>query len=79
MKHGVKLRSGSGLFQFHFAFMPLYILGFMGMTRRLNTYDNPEWDPYIAIGILRFCVSRDWYCMFRYANCCWLPTTQRQP
>ncbi len=21
----------------------------MGMTRRLNTYDNPEWDPYLAI------------------------------
>ena len=36
-------------FGFYFAFMPLYILGFMGMTRRLNTYDNPEWDPYIAI------------------------------
>ncbi len=36
-------------FGFYFAFMPLYILGFMGMTRRLNTYDNPEWDPYLAI------------------------------
>ena len=31
--------------------MPLYILGFMGMTRRLNTYDNPEWDPYLAIAL----------------------------
>jgi cytochrome o ubiquinol oxidase subunit 1 len=36
---------------FYFAFMPLYILGFMGMTRRLNTYDNPEWDPYLAIAL----------------------------
>ena len=23
----------------------------MGMTRRLNTYDNPEWDPYLAIAL----------------------------
>jgi len=38
-------------FGFYFAFMPLYILGFMGMTRRLNTYDNPEWDPYLAIAL----------------------------
>ncbi len=28
---------------FFVAFMPLYILGFNGMTRRLNYYDNPEW------------------------------------
>jgi cytochrome o ubiquinol oxidase subunit 1 len=34
---------------FYFAFMPLYILGFMGMTRRLNTYNNPDWDPYLMI------------------------------
>jgi cytochrome o ubiquinol oxidase subunit 1 len=42
-------------FGFYFAFMPLYILGFMGMTRRLNTYDNPEWDPYCYC-IIRCCV-----------------------
>ncbi len=30
---------------FFVAFVPLYILGFMGMTRRLNHYDNPEWQP----------------------------------
>jgi len=27
--------------------MPLYVLGLMGMTRRLNHYDNPEWTPYL--------------------------------
>ncbi len=34
---------------FFVAFMPLYILGFMGMTRRLNHYDNPEWQPYLIV------------------------------
>ncbi len=34
---------------FYTAFMPLYILGFMGMTRRLNHYDNPAWQPYLII------------------------------
>lgn len=37
---------------FYFAFMPLYILGFMGMTRRLSTYDNPEWTPYLNISMI---------------------------
>ena len=36
-------------FGFYFSFMPLYILGFMGMTRRLSTYNNPEWEPYLTI------------------------------
>jgi cytochrome o ubiquinol oxidase subunit 1 len=31
------------------AFMPLYILGFMGMTRRLNYYDNPEWNFWLLM------------------------------
>jgi cytochrome o ubiquinol oxidase subunit 1 len=34
---------------FYLAFMPLYVLGFLGMTRRTNHYDNPAWDPYILI------------------------------
>ncbi|HEX8593579.1 MAG TPA: cbb3-type cytochrome c oxidase subunit I, partial [Pseudomonas sp.] len=34
---------------FFVAFMPLYILGFMGMTRRLNSTDNPEWNLYLHI------------------------------
>jgi cytochrome o ubiquinol oxidase subunit 1 len=29
--------------------MPLYILGFNGMTRRLNYYDNPEWTVLLWI------------------------------
>jgi cytochrome o ubiquinol oxidase subunit 1 len=32
---------------FYLAFMPLYVLGFMGMTRRLNHYDNPLWTPWL--------------------------------
>jgi len=34
---------------FMFAFIPLYILGFLGMTRRLNHTDNPAWDPWLYI------------------------------
>jgi len=34
---------------FYLAFIPLYILGFMGMTRRLNHYDNPAWHPLLLI------------------------------
>jgi cytochrome o ubiquinol oxidase subunit 1 len=36
---------------FYLAFMPLYVLGFMGMTRRLNTYDNPDWEPYLYVAL----------------------------
>ena len=34
---------------FFLAFMPLYVLGFMGMTRRLNYYDNPVWNIWLLI------------------------------
>ncbi|MDG2524977.1 cytochrome o ubiquinol oxidase subunit I [Stenotrophomonas sp. HITSZ_GD] len=34
---------------FFVAFMPLYVLGFMGMTRRLNTYNHPEWGPWLLV------------------------------
>jgi cytochrome o ubiquinol oxidase subunit 1 len=34
---------------FFVAFMPLYVLGFMGATRRMNHYDNPEWQPYFIV------------------------------
>ncbi|PIE42776.1 MAG: cytochrome o ubiquinol oxidase subunit I [Gammaproteobacteria bacterium] len=40
---------------FFVAFMPIYVLGFNGMTRRISYYDNPEWAPYLwvaAIGAL---------------------------
>ncbi|XPF92561.1 cytochrome o ubiquinol oxidase subunit I [Colwellia sp. RE-S-Sl-9] len=37
---------------FFVAFMPLYVLGFLGMTRRLNQTNNPDWNIwlYIAAG-----------------------------
>jgi len=34
---------------FYLAFMPLYALGLMGMTRRLNHTDNPAWTPFLLI------------------------------
>jgi cytochrome o ubiquinol oxidase subunit 1 len=34
---------------FFMAFMPLYVLGFMGMTRRLNYYDNPVWNNWLIV------------------------------
>ncbi|PLZ04307.1 cytochrome o ubiquinol oxidase subunit I [Burkholderia sp. WAC0059] len=34
---------------FYVAFMPLYVLGFMGMTRRMDHYDNPEWHPWLVV------------------------------
>jgi cytochrome o ubiquinol oxidase subunit 1 len=37
---------------FYLAFMPLYVLGFMGMTRRLNHYDNPAWTPWLIAAFL---------------------------
>lgn len=36
---------------FYVTFTPLYILGLMGMTRRLNYYTNPEWTPYLIISV----------------------------
>ncbi len=40
------------LFGFYLAFVPLYILGFMGMPRRLQHYDNPAWHPYLIIAAI---------------------------
>ncbi len=34
---------------FYVAFMPLYVLGLMGMTRRLQHYDNPAWRPWLLV------------------------------
>jgi cytochrome o ubiquinol oxidase subunit 1 len=34
---------------FHLAFMPLYALGLMGMTRRMQHYDNPDWQPLLLV------------------------------
>jgi len=32
---------------FYLAFMPLYVLGFLGMTRRMQEYDVPAWQPWL--------------------------------
>ncbi|NPD68570.1 cytochrome o ubiquinol oxidase subunit I [Lichenicola cladoniae] len=56
---GFKLHEGWGkatfwcwLIGFTVAFMPLYALGFMGMTRRMNHYDNPAWTPYLQVALV---------------------------
>ncbi|PHN18071.1 cytochrome o ubiquinol oxidase subunit I [Pseudomonas syringae pv. syringae] len=36
---------------FFVAFMPLYALGFLGMTRRLNATDMPEWNIYLDVAL----------------------------
>ncbi|AHE66062.1 cytochrome o ubiquinol oxidase subunit I [Legionella oakridgensis] len=49
---------------FYITFMPLYVLGFMGMTRRLYHYDIPAWKlplfisacGVVFIGIAVFCL-----------------------
>jgi cytochrome o ubiquinol oxidase subunit 1 len=34
---------------FHLAFMPLYVVGLMGMTRRLQHYDVLAWQPWLWV------------------------------
>ena len=34
---------------FYVAFLPLYVLGLMGMTRRMQHYDVPGWHPWLLI------------------------------
>lgn len=34
---------------FTVAFMPLYVLGIMGMPRRMYSYSNPAWEPYLWV------------------------------
>jgi cytochrome o ubiquinol oxidase subunit I len=34
---------------FYLAFMPLYALGLMGATRRMEHYDNPQWQPLMLV------------------------------
>ena len=53
---GFRLHEGLGKAAFWFwftgfytAFMPLYVLGFMGMTRRMQSYDVPEWRPWLWV------------------------------
>jgi cytochrome o ubiquinol oxidase subunit 1 len=53
---GFRLHEGWGkaafwfwLTGFYVAFMPLYVLGFLGMTRRMQHYDVAEWRPWLLI------------------------------
>jgi cytochrome o ubiquinol oxidase subunit 1 len=32
---------------FYAAFMPLYVLGLLGMTRRMQHFDRPDWYPWV--------------------------------
>ncbi len=34
---------------FFLAFLPLYVLGLMGMTRRMQHYADPAWQPYLIV------------------------------
>jgi cytochrome o ubiquinol oxidase subunit 1 len=36
---------------FYFAFMPLYVLGLMGATRRMQHYADPTWQPLMAVAL----------------------------
>ena len=40
------------LIGFYLAFMPLYLLGFLGMPRRMEHYDTAEWQPYLVVAAL---------------------------
>jgi cytochrome o ubiquinol oxidase subunit 1 len=53
---GFRLHEGLGkaafwfwLVGFYVAFMPLYVAGFLGMTRRMQHYDVAEWRPWMVI------------------------------
>src|SRR6266849_2200061 len=37
---------------FYLAFMPLYILGLMGATRRMQHYDNLNWQPWLEVAAI---------------------------
>ncbi|MES1923734.1 cbb3-type cytochrome c oxidase subunit I [Salinisphaera sp. T31B1] len=40
------------LIGFYVAFVPLYMLGIMGMPRRMVTYDNPAWQIWLIIAAI---------------------------
>src|SRR5215210_7972276 len=53
---GFKLHEGWGkaafwftLTGFYAVFMPLYVLGLLGMTRRMQHYDVPQWRPWVLM------------------------------
>ena len=40
------------LIGFYVAFMPLYALGLMGMTRRMQHYDDVSWQPFLIVAAI---------------------------
>src|SRR5438477_11136890 len=40
------------LIGFYLAFMPLYALGLMGATRRMQHYDNAQWQPLMLVAMV---------------------------
>ena len=37
---------------FYLAFIPLYVLGFMGMPRRMQHYENVAWHPFLIVAAI---------------------------
>jgi cytochrome o ubiquinol oxidase subunit 1 len=55
---GFRLHSGLGqvafwcwLVGFYLAFMPLYVVGLEGMTRRMQHYDVAAWQPWLLVAM----------------------------
>lgn len=44
------------LIGFFFSFTPLYILGLMGATRRLDHYTDPTWQPFFIVSAIGICI-----------------------
>lgn len=38
------------------AWTPMYVLGFKGMTRRLNHFNQPDWQPYLTVALIGACL-----------------------
>jgi cytochrome o ubiquinol oxidase subunit 1 len=56
---GFRLHEGLGkavfwcwFFGFYLAFMPLYVLGLMGATRRMQHYADPTWQPLMVLALI---------------------------
>ncbi|VVE41494.1 cytochrome o ubiquinol oxidase subunit I [Pandoraea anhela] len=47
-----KISFACWLVGFYLAFMPLYVLGFKGMTRRMNHYVQADWQPYLVVAMV---------------------------
>lgn len=68
---GVKLNRPLGIASFwcwfigfYLAFFPLYILGLMGATRRLQHYMEPSWQPYFIVAMIgAFIIALGIVCM----------------